>query len=131
MQLVIADTKTGKTYKAEVPKGREAELTGKKIGEVIDAGFVGAGGYKIELTGGSDGSGFPMRKDITGTRKTKALITKGVGFRAEESGERRKKVVRGNSYSADIVQVNCKIAEYGPTPLDQIFKTEEKKEEKK
>lgn len=130
MQLIVSDTKTGKSYKVDVPKDKEIEIIGKKIGDVIDLGFVGAAGYKIELTGGSDGSGFPMRKDIRGPIRTKALITKGVGFRAKEKGERKRKTIRGNTFSAEIVQVNSKIVEYGPVALDEIFKTE-KKEEKK
>jgi small subunit ribosomal protein S6e len=131
MQLIVSDTKTGKSYKVDIPKDREHEIIGKKIGDIIELGFLGAGGYKIELTGGSDGSGFPMRRDIRGPNRAEVLLTKGVGFRAKEKGERRRKTVRGNTYSAEIVQVNSKVVEFGPTPLDQIFKMPEKKEEKK
>jgi len=131
MQLIISDTKTGKSYKVDMQKDKEHEIIGKKIGDVIELGFLGAGGYKVELTGGSDGSGFPMRKDIRGPNRVEVLITKGVGFRVKEKGERRRKSLRGNTFSAEIVQVNSKVLEFGPTPLDQIFKMPEKKEEKK
>lgn len=131
MQLIISDTKTGKSYKVDVPKGKEIEIIGKKIGDVIELGFLGAGGYKVEFSGGSDGSGFPMRRDIRGQGRIMALLTKGVGFKTNKKGERKRKMVRGNTFSNEIVQVNTKIVEYGPTPLDQIFKMPEKKEEKK
>lgn len=131
MQLIISDTKTGKSYKVDIPKEKEAEIIGKRMGDVIDAGFVGAGGYKVELTGGSDASGFPMRVDISGLRKGKFLVTKGVGFKTKRKGERRRKTMRGNTYSNDMAQVNSKVMEYGPTALDEIFKKEEKKEEEK
>ncbi len=131
MQLIISDPKTGKSHKADIPKEKEMEIIGKKLGESIDGGFIGAGGYKLELTGGSDASGFPMRIDIAGVKKSKFLVTKGVGFRTKRKGERRRKTMRGNTYTADMAQVNSKVLEYGPTPLDQIFKKEEKAEEKK
>lgn len=131
MQLVISDPKTGKSYKVDIPNEKEAEIVGKKIGDTIDGGFVGAGGYKLELTGGSDASGFPMRLDIAGLRKGKFLVTKGVGFKTKRKGVRRRKTLRGNIYSNDSAQVNSKVMEYGPTALDEIFKKEEKAEEKK
>lgn len=130
MHVIISDSKTGKSYKAEVSKDKEMEFAGKKIGDAIDGGTIGAAGYELELTGGSDDSGFPMRSDVTGTRKIGVLLTKGVGYNAKEKGMRRKKVVRGNAYSQSIVQVNAKIVKEGPVPLGELFKTE-KKEEKK
>lgn len=131
MQMVISDPKTGKSYKVDIPNEKEAEIVGKKIGDTLDGGFVGAGGYKLELTGGSDASGFPMRVDIAGLRKGKFLVTKGVGFKTKRKGVRRRKTLRGNIYSNDSAQVNSKVLEYGPTALDEIFKKEEKAGEKK
>jgi len=132
MRIVISDPKSGKSFQSEVSKEQEAQIVGKRIGEKLDGGIVGAAGYQLELTGGSDGSGFPMRSDIPGQRKISALITEGVGFHTKRSGERRRKMVRGNTYSSDIMQVNAKVATPGATPLDQIFvKAEGDKKEKK
>lgn len=128
--MIMADVKTGKSYKIEIAKDKEVEFIGKKIGEKIDGGLIGAAGYELELTGGSDSSGFPMREDVSGQRKLKVLLTKGVGYRSKEKGIRKKKVVRGNTYSSLIIQINAKVSKEGPVPLDQLFKTE-KKEEKK
>lgn len=130
MRLVIADPKTGKSYQVELDKEKEAYVIGKKIGDKIDGNQFGAAGYAIELTGGSDKSGFPMRKDLEGQRKAKLLLTDGVGFNATRKGERRKKLVMGNTYSADIMQVNAKVAEYGATALDQLFPKKETAEKK-
>lgn len=130
MRIVIADPKSGKSFQTELPKEKEAQISGKKIGETIEGGLVGAAGYTLELTGGSDNSGFPMRKDVSGSRKEGLLLTEGTGFHTKRSGERRRKMVRGNTYSSDIIQVNAKVVKAGPTPLDELFKTEEKKEEK-
>jgi len=130
MRIVISDPKTGKSYQAEIPKEQEAMVVGRKIGDTIDGGIAGAAGYSFSLTGGSDLSGFPMRMDIPGTRKIFALITEGVGFHTKLGGERRRKMLRGNSFSPDIVQVNAKVVSAGSTPLDQIFPPKPKEEKK-
>ncbi|MFA6530741.1 MAG: 30S ribosomal protein S6e [Candidatus Micrarchaeia archaeon] len=121
MKLVVSDPKAGKTYQADLEKGKEVAVMGKKIGETFDGGMFGAAGYVFQITGGSDSSGFPMRNDISGSRKISALLTKGLGFRTERKGERRKKMVRGNSVADDTAQLNVKVTQAGATPLEQIF----------
>ena len=130
MQIIISETKDGKSYKVEIPKEKEAEIVGKKIGDRIDGGAIGAAGYELELTGGSDDSGFPMRSDIAGPKKSKVLLTKGVGFRAKRKGERKRKIVRGDTYSAEITEVNTKVVKAGPVALGELFKKEEKEKVK-
>lgn len=125
MRIVISEA-SGKSYQAELPKDREAGIAGMKIGDKLDGNLVGAAGYTLELTGGSDGSGFPMRRDVQGSAKKLSLIDDGVGFNAGRKGERRRRHVRGNAYSAEIVQVNAKVVQAGPTPLEQLFPKKEK-----
>jgi small subunit ribosomal protein S6e len=126
MRVVISE-KSGKSYQFELPKEKEANLIGKKIGDELDGNLIGAAGYVLTLTGGSDGSGFPMKKEVAGSAKKSTLTTYGVGFKSGEKGERRKKMVRGNTFSSEIVQVNTQVKTPGPTPLEQIFpKTEDK-----
>lgn len=131
MRIVISETSSGKSYQVELPKEKEANIIGKKIGDELDGNLVGAAGYLLEFTGGSDGSGFPMREEVYGSAKKAVLTSKAVGFYTKRKGERKRRYVRGNTYSADIVQVNTKVKTPGPTPLDQLFKKEEKKEESK
>jgi len=131
MRIVISDTASGKSYQVELPKEKEAQVVGKKIGDELDGNLVGAAGYVLELTGGSDGSGFPMRKEVYGAAKKGILTTKGVGFNAKRKGERRRRYVGGNTYSSEIAQVNTKVKKAGGTPLDQLFKKEEKEKESK
>ncbi len=129
MKLVISDPKSGKTYQIEIPKESEVRLIGTKMGETVDVGFAGAPSYKVEITGGSDKDGFPMRKDISGTRRGRFLLSSGQGFNPKSKGERKRKTVRGNIISDQTMQVNAKIVEYGDKPLDELFgKKEEKKE---
>ena len=130
MRIVVSDTKTGKTYQKELPKEMEANIVGKKIGDELDGNLIGMAGYKIALTGGSDTSGFPMRKDIAGQRKMRALLSGGTGFNPTENGERRKKLIRGNTFSAEIIQVNAKITGGEGQALDQIFPPAKKDDKK-
>ena len=135
---MIADPKTGNCFQKELDKAKEAQLIGKKIGETFDGGIVGLPGYTLEISGGSDKDGFPMRPEISGTRRVTAFISSGAGIRRVRKGLRRKKTVVGNTVSAQIVQVNTKIKEFGQKPLEELGfvakqkeKTGEKQEEKK
>lgn len=128
MRLVISDPKSGKSYQTELAKELEANVNGKKIGEEVDGNLVGVPGYTIQLTGGSDTSGFPMRKDVAGQRKTRVLLSSGAGFNPTHHGERRRKLLRGNIFSAEIMQINAKVTGGQGQPLEQLFP---KKEEAK
>jgi small subunit ribosomal protein S6e len=106
---------------------------GRKIGEVIEGSVVDLEGFKLQITGLSDKSGSPSRKEIEGTRKAKLLLSGGVGLRKSEKGYRARRLVRGNTVSTDTEQINTVILEYGSKPLEEVFKQKEKepKEEKK
>jgi len=128
MRIVVADPKTGKTYQKEIAKEMENSVVGKKIGDQLDGNIIGLAGYTLEFTGGSDKSGFPMREDVQGQRKVHSLLSDGPGFNPTRKGERKRKLIRGNTYSNETMQVNMKIINGQGQPLDQIFP---KKEEKK
>lgn len=110
-KIIISDPKTGKSKSVEVEGARAIPLIGKKIGDTIDGSLVGMPGVKLLITGGSDKDGFPMRPDVHGGVKVSILLSGGVGFKPENKGERRRKTVRGNVITEDIVQVNAKIIE--------------------
>ncbi|WP_297461952.1 30S ribosomal protein S6e [Thermococcus sp.] len=119
-KLVISNPRTGIARQVEI-SGEEAEkLVGKRIGETIPASELGLnlteifgeeipGNVELKIRGGTDKDGFPMRPDVHGPRRVKILISQGPGFRPREKGERRKKTVRGNTISPEIVQVNMKL----------------------
>ncbi len=130
MRIVISEPSTGKSYQAEIPKDKESLFSGKKIGDELEGNLIGAAGYVLELTGGSDGSGFPMRTEISGTARKHVLTTEGVGFHPENDGQRKRKPLRGNTYSSEISQVNAKVKTAGSTPLEQLFPKKETKEKK-
>jgi small subunit ribosomal protein S6e len=134
MKIVISDPKTGKSFGLEVPKDKESALIGKKIGEKLEGGIVGADGYELEVGGGSDASGFPMRRDVSGPRRADVILSQGTGFSYQGKGVRERRKVRGNVISDQIVQVNAKVVQAGSKPLEELFPAAakgEKKEEKK
>lgn len=129
MRIVISDPTSGKSFQTEIEKDKEVNIVGKKINEELDGNLVGAAGYTLKLTGGSDGSGFPMRADVSGAVKKQILSSVGVGFKAKEKGERKRVVVRGNTYSSEITQVNTQVIKAGTAKLEELFgKTEDKKD---
>ncbi|WP_457619729.1 30S ribosomal protein S6e [Methanopyrus sp.] len=120
-KVVVADPEKARSHQVEV-KGEDAEkLIGKKIGDVIDGEIVGLPGYKLRITGGTDKDGFPMRPDIHGPVRVRLLLSGPPGFHPRRKGERRRKTVRGNTISEDIVQVNTVIVEYGDKPVEELL----------
>ncbi len=127
--IINIGTKEGKVYKMEIPKDKEAYFIHKKIGDVIEGDVIGLSGYTIQLTGGTDKSGFPMRYDVKGYVKKKILLSNRPGFRPKRKGERRRKTIRGTVYSEDTAQINAKVIKEGAKSLAEILgKKEEKKD---
>ncbi|MBI4018626.1 MAG: 30S ribosomal protein S6e [Candidatus Aenigmarchaeota archaeon] len=126
----------GKSYQTE----KDAPLAGKKIGDTFEGSLIGLPGYKLAITGGSDKSGFPMRKDIEGQARKKLLIAAGAGFKGTKrekkkkfrpEGMRKRRSLRGNTVSAEVAQINCKVVEAGDKTLDEYFKKEGEEAPKK
>jgi len=125
-KAVIADAKSGRTYKRDVTGQYANALVGRKIGEEIDGLFVGLPGYKLQITGGSDKDGFPMRPDVPSPRRRRILLSGGVGFHPDRPGMRKKKTIRGNTISPDILQLNLKITQRGPKSIEDAFQEQKK-----
>ena len=105
-KLTVSDVK-GKSITKELKDSDANTLLGLQLGNETDASIVGLQG-KLKLTGGSDKSGVPMRKDIHGSARKYVLLSKGVGLQATEIGQRVRKLMRGNTVSEEIYQINCK-----------------------
>jgi small subunit ribosomal protein S6e len=136
-KVVVNDTKGGKSYTIPVSGHHANSLIGKKINDEVDGIFVSLPGYKLQITGGTDKDGFPMHSQVQGQVRKKVLLSQPPGFHPTKKGERRRKIVRGDTLSADIMQINVKITKKGEKSIDQIIpqkpkvKKEEVKEEKK
>jgi small subunit ribosomal protein S6e len=129
-KVVVNDTKKGNSYQVQVSGHHANSLIGKKIGDEVDGIFISLPGYKLQITGGTDKDGFAMRGDLPGMGRRRLLLSEGKVFHATEGGMRRKKSIRGNTISQDIVQINMKVTKHSSRPIDQLIKAQEKKEEK-
>jgi small subunit ribosomal protein S6e len=105
-KIVLSDVKSGKSTVYEVKDRQAAAFIGLKINDVVSGSILDVEG-EIKITGGSDKAGFPMRYDIPGGIKKYALLTKSVGLKNAKKGERRRKLVRGNTITEDIYQINA------------------------
>ena len=132
IKLVINDTKTGKSFQMEVKDDVAKKFMGLKIGQKIKGEIIDLKGYELEIRGGSDLAGFPMRPDLDLVGRKKVLITKGIGFKGIKGfgkGLRKRKAVYGNTIGTSIVQVNLKVVKYGPGKLQTEQAKETPKEE--
>lgn len=119
-KINVSDRKTGKTYKKEVSSADGKSLIGKRIGDVIKGEIIGLpSGYEVSIQGGSDSSGFPMRRDLEGTLRKKLLLTRSVGNQASRKGMRVRKTIAANTITENTVQINTVITKAGAEPLEK------------
>lgn len=115
----IGDPKTGKTVKKDIVGDDAKLLLNKKIGDKVKGDKIGFSGYEFEITGGSDSSGFPMRRDVNGTARKRILISSGIGTRHNRKGMRLRRTVVGNTINSKTAQINMKILKHGSKALDE------------
>lgn len=109
-KVVISDS-NGRSVSQELKDKVAYPLLGLRIGDVIDSNVVGIDGGKMQITGGSDKSGTPMRPDLHGGVKKYILLARGIGMRNRNPGIRLRKLIRGNMVTEEIYQLNCKLLE--------------------
>ena len=139
---IVLGFKNGKCVQREVKDSEAQALVGKKIGDKVEGSSLGLDGYELEVTGGSDKVGFPMRKDVPGSARKKVLTVKGVGVKKVAKGIKQRKTITGNTIGTSISQINLKVLKVGKEDLSKVEKKEgdapaegdapkeEKKEEK-
>ena len=132
-KLVISDPQSGKSVQREAKDDAAKHFLGLKIKDKIKGELLDLTGYELEITGGSDYCGFPMRYDVVGTARKRIIDVKGVGFHNKLrkpnpkkkgwrtiEGMRQKKTVAGNTIHDKIAQVNLKVVKKGK---EDIFAT--------
>ncbi|UPW02024.1 30S ribosomal protein S6e [Halorussus gelatinilyticus] len=120
-QVVVADPDSGTTYQRDVDGQDANRFLGKSIGEDVDGGAVGLDGYTVEITGGSDDAGRPMRGDVDGPNLKEVLLDGGVGYEPSRDGERKRVTVRGGEVSEATAQLNVKVSEYGEGSVEDLL----------
>ena len=124
LKIVVSDKAVSYQMEAEDAK----QIVNLSIGDEFDGNVIGLEGYTLKITGGSDKNGFPMRRDISGPRRVRSLLTGGVGYNPKVDGVKRRKTLRGNTISEDIVQVNTIVTKSGSQTLKDILNPEEEEE---
>lgn len=125
-KVIVSDPENGKSKIIELEETRGVPLIGRKIGEIMDGSVVGLPGHKLQITGGSDKDGFPMRPNVHGGVRRHVILSGGIGFNPRSKGERKRKTVRGNVITDEITQINMKIVE----KPKQAKKAKEKKKKR-
>jgi small subunit ribosomal protein S6e len=123
--VVVGDPDEGDTHQFEVDGQDANRFMGRSIGEEVDGSAVGLDGYTLEITGGSDDTGRPMRGDVAGPDLKEVLLEGGVGYEPARDGERKRVTVRGAEVSEAVVQINAKVVERGDQSIPVLLGEEE------
>src|SRR5512139_1427933 len=118
-KVIISDPETGTSKITELDESRATPLIGRRIGEIIEGTLLDLPAHKLQIVGGSDKDGVPMRPSVHGGVRRNIVLSGGVGFNPKNSGERKRKTVRGNVITDEIVQVNTKIVEKPKKPKEE------------
>jgi small subunit ribosomal protein S6e len=109
-QVVVSD-ETGHTEQFEVDGQDANRFLNHDLGSEVDGSAVGHDGVTLELTGGSDEAGRPMRDDVAGSELKELLLEGGVGYEPSRDGERKRVTVRGRQISEETAQVNARMVD--------------------
>ena len=109
--LIVSNPVDGTSQRVELDDQQLRALYGTRIGQVVEGAVAGMQGYKIKLTGGTDKDGIPMRPDVHGSAKARVILSGGVGYKPKDKGDKKRKVVRGNTVSTETTFLNFTIVE--------------------
>lgn len=123
--VAVSDPETGLTHQIDVSDQDANRFIGRELGDEVDGGAVTLDGYTLELTGGSDNAGRPMRSDVRGANLKSILLEGGTGYKPSRDGERKRVTVRGREVSDSTRQINAKIVGRGDTSVEELLSDEE------
>ncbi len=127
IKCVVNDPKIGKSYSKALTDN--TSVSGRKIGDKLTGSTLDLPGYELQIMGGSDIAGFPMRQDLNMNTRRKLLVKKGdVGIRKANRGTIYRKTVSGNTVSDITAQLNLKVIQHGSKSIEDLWGI--KKEEK-
>jgi len=117
-KVIVSDPQAGTSKVVEIEEARAAPFIGRRLGEIINGSAVNLPAHTVQILGGSDKDGVPMLGNVHGGVRRRVVLTDGTGFAAKKKGERRRKTVRGNIITDEIVQINMKIVERPAKPAE-------------
>jgi small subunit ribosomal protein S6e len=110
-KVIVSDPENGTSKVIEIEEARAAAFISRRIGETLDGTVVDMPAHKLQILGGSDKDGVPMRPNVHGGVRRQVVLSGGAGFKPSEKGQRKRKTVRGNIITDEIAQINLKIIE--------------------
>jgi len=110
-KVIVSDPEAGTSKVVELEEARAAPFIGRRIGETIDGTVVDLPAHKVQIRGGADKDGVPMGGNVHGGVRRNVVLSGGAVFSPKKKGERKRKTVRGNTITDEIVQINMKIVE--------------------
>jgi small subunit ribosomal protein S6e len=117
-KVIVSDPQAGTSKVVEIEEARAAPFIGRRLGETIDGSAVDLPAHTVQILGGSDKDGVPMLGNVHGGVRRRVVLSGGAGFKAKKKGERKRKTVRGNIITDEIVQINMKIVERPAKPTE-------------
>lgn len=121
-QVVVGDPETGDSHRITVEDQAANRFAGREIGDEVDGAAVGLDGYTLEITGGSDAAGRPMREDVAGPGLQDVLLEgRTAGYRPSRDGERKRVSVRGREISEAVMQLNTAVVERGEDAIGDLI----------
>ena len=117
-KIIVSDPEAGTSKVVELEEARAAPFIGRRLGETLDGSAVDLPAHTIQILGGSDKDGVPMLGNVHGGVRRRVVLSGGAGFNPKKKGERRRKTVRGNIITDEIVQINMKIVERPAKPAE-------------
>ena len=109
--LIVSNPADGTSQRVELDDQQLRALYGTRIGQVVEGAVADMQGYRIKFTGGTDKDGIPMRPDVHGSAKARIILSGGVGYKPKDKGEKKRKVVRGNTVNSEIAFLNFTVVE--------------------
>ncbi len=123
--VAVSDPETGETHQIDVAEQDANRFVGREIGEEVDGGAVGLDGFTLEITGGSDDAGRPMRGDVRGQALSELLLEGGTGYNPSRDGERKRVTVRGREIGDATRQINAQISAHGDGDVADLLADDE------
>lgn len=121
MKLSIANPARTTQKVVEIEHNVESALYEKRIKDVIEGEIISPewAGFLLQITGGTDKQGFPMKPGLMTPERVRLMLKKGdTGFRCTDKGLRRRKSVRGDVVSSQIGVLNLKVVKEGEHIFD-------------
>ncbi|CEG11344.1 putative 30S ribosomal protein S6e [groundwater metagenome] len=111
-KLVMNDGENKKTYQVALDEKKSENFLNFGIGDKVDCSVIGIPGYEVQITGGSDIAGFPMKKGI---HQERAAVMVG------EGRDRKRRTYAGERTHKNTSQINAKIIKKGDVPIEEIL----------